>query len=92
MADSGARALELIAPTHFDLMLADIQMPIMNGVELIKRARRVDPILPVAVMTAYTGDAQLVEATEEGVLAVLAKPLPIPQLLTLVTRAERRDP
>lgn len=43
VADSGQRALELIAGKHFDALVTDMRMPKMNGAELIERARQIDP-------------------------------------------------
>ena len=92
VADSGERALELLASEPIDLMITDMRMPGMNGNELIQRARKVDPLLPVIVMSAYTGDDDLSEAMAEGLLALFGKPVPMKALLETVPHARRVRP
>lgn len=89
IAHSGAEALELAKGTRFDLLITDMRMPVMSGAVLVHEVRRVDPDLPAVVVTAYTGESDLADARQEGVLAVLPKPVPISQLEALVASARR---
>jgi two-component system, response regulator PdtaR len=89
IAQSGARALTLIAATRFDAMLTDMRMPKMSGAELIRQARALDPELPVVVVSAFSADEQLTTVVNEGVLSVLPKPVPIARVLDLIGRARR---
>ncbi len=89
VAASGAQALELAGSTRFDGLVTDMRMPVMNGARVVHEIRRVDPGLPAVVITAYTGEADLLAAREEGLLAVLPKPVPIGTLLTLLAAARR---
>ena len=82
VAYSGPEALEKMAETHFDCLLSDIKMPGMNGVELFRAIRETRPDLPVVLMTAYAHDELVKDGLEEGVIAVLAKPLDINALLS----------
>ncbi len=59
---SAKEALELISADSFDLVLTDIQMPEMNGLELLREVKEFDPSLPVLVMTAYGTVKSAVEA------------------------------
>lgn len=86
---SGAEALELARLTKFDLLLTDMRMPVMSGAVLVHEIRRLDPLVPAVVVTAYTGESDLAAARSEGVLAVLPKPVPIPQLMALIATARR---
>jgi CheY-like chemotaxis protein len=90
VTDSGERALEQVRTRRFDALLTDMRMPVMNGAALVHNVRRIDPGLPVIVMTAFTGDDDLRAARHEGLLAVLPKPVPIPRLIELL-RVARRD-
>ncbi len=92
VASSGARALELLQRERFDVMITDMRMPGMDGAELIQRARKIDPELPVVVITAYTGDDDLARATREGLLTVFGKPVPTQTLLGFVSSARRSRP
>lgn len=89
IADSGMRALELIAATRFDAMVTDMRMPKMSGAELIRRARTLDPELPIVVVSAFSADEQLTTVVHEGVLSLLPKPAPIARVLELIGRARR---
>jgi len=64
-------------------------MPVMTGARLVHEIRQVDPGLPAVVVTAYTGEGDLLAAREEGLLAVLPKPAPIVRLMALLTAARR---
>ena len=87
LAHSGEEALEVSAARHFDLVLTDIRMPGINGVELVRRLSARDPHAKFLLMTAYTSDSLLREAQTLGaVRAVLAKPLAVQQLLAMLPR------
>lgn len=87
VVDCGARALERIARGRYDAMLTDMRMPHMNGAELVHAARRVDPWMPIVVVTAYAGDELLSGALRDGLLSVVSKPAPIERLVRLVVKA-----
>jgi CheY-like chemotaxis protein len=89
VAENGIEAIELAKRTQFDALVTDMRMAVMNGAELVHRIRSVDPGLPAIVVTAYTGEKDLVAATEEGLLAVLPKPAPIDRLVELLKAARR---
>jgi CheY-like chemotaxis protein len=89
VAASGNQAIELARDTQFDALVTDMRMPVMNGAELVHQIRRVDPGIPAVVVTAYTGENDLLAAREEGLLAVLPKPAPIERLVELLASARR---
>jgi len=90
-AHSAAEALEKVVEGPFDCVLSDIRMPEVNGVELYKAIKARQPDLAVVLMTAYSADALVREGLEEGVIAVLTKPLDINLLLSFFSslRKER---
>jgi DNA-binding NtrC family response regulator len=90
VVSGGPQALEAARTTRFDAMVTDMRMPVMTGARLVHEIRAVDPGLPAIVITAYTGEDDLVAARDEGLLAVLPKPAPIPRLIELL-RLARRD-
>ena len=89
LASSGAEAMALVEKTRFDALVSDMRMPTMSGAELVHRVRQVDPGLPAIVVTAYTADNELEAARQEGLLAVLPKPVPVPRLISLLQVARR---
>ncbi len=84
MAHDGCNAIAAIQVEDFDLVLMDIKMPVMNGVEAYRKIRETKPDTPVIMMTAFTTDELVREALREGVHAVLHKPLDLEVLLTTV--------
>jgi CheY-like chemotaxis protein len=89
VAPGGPGALELASARRFDVLITDMRMPAMNGAVLVHQIRQVDPGLPALVVTAYTGEDDLLAARQEGLLAVLPKPAPIERLLELLSVARR---
>jgi CheY-like chemotaxis protein len=86
-AFTGEAALAAAEHSHFDLVLTDIRMPGMNGVELVRRLALREPRATFLLMTAYTSDQLLTAAAHLGVVrAVLAKPLAVEKLLALLPR------
>lgn len=89
-AENAERALALLAGSTFDLILSDIRMPGLSGIELFRRARALRPDVPMILMTAFFIESQIREAVTEGVFAVLPKPTEIDHVVALVRRAQRR--
>lgn len=83
----GATALDQLRLSPFDLLIADLRMPIMDGLALIREARRLYPRLPVIIITGYSNENSAIEAVNLGVIGYLRKPFRIPQVLTTVARA-----
>jgi DNA-binding NarL/FixJ family response regulator len=70
---NGAQALEVVAAEPVDLVVLDLRMPGMGGLELIRRLRSDRPDLPLVVLTADIGDDDLAEAMRHGVKGVVLK-------------------
>ncbi|MDA8138279.1 MAG: response regulator [Desulfobacteraceae bacterium] len=83
-AHSGEEACLIAGQRSFDLVLMDIKMPGMNGVECFLRLKDKDPDLKVVLVTAYALDELIQQAHDNGVLAVLKKPLDLAQLLGII--------
>jgi CheY-like chemotaxis protein len=90
-AESGADALEKVNTMTFDCVLSDIKMPEMDGVELHRRLREIQPGLPVVLMTAYAASELISRGLEEGVAGVFDKPLDINHLLGFFTSLQRNQ-
>src|SRR5215470_7175657 len=90
VVNSGAEALEAVRHQKFDAVLTDMRMPVMGGAQFIHELRKIDPDIPALVATAYSGDDDLKVARNEGLLAILSKPLPMERLLTLLRVARRK--
>ena len=89
LAGGGGEALALVTRWRYQALLTDMRMPGMGGAELVHEVRRLDPGLAALVVTAHVADDTLEAARREGLLAVLAKPVPIGPLLELLSAARR---
>src|SRR6266567_4042982 len=86
VAKSGREAIELLGERRFDLVLLDIMMPGMNGLEVLKFLRRVDSLidLPIILVTAKGEQEDMVEALELGANDYVTKPLDFPVVLARI--------
>jgi len=89
MAGSGAEALAALEAEPFHLMLLDIKMPGMDGVEVLERAKTLRPELTVIMMTAYATVETAVEAMKIGALDYLIKPFEVDGLIPKVLQVYR---
>ncbi len=88
----GAAALETLGERDFDVLLTDMRMPGMDGLELLRQAKRQHPDLDVIVMTAHATIKTAVAAIKEGAADYLEKPFDKDELLLVAARTcERRD-
>jgi sigma-B regulation protein RsbU (phosphoserine phosphatase) len=85
-ANSGREAIELLGNRQFDLVLLDIMMPGINGLEVLKFLRRVDSLidLPIIMVTAKGGSEDVIEALELGANDYVTKPLDFPVVLARI--------
>ncbi|MBA7696938.1 Response regulator receiver protein [subsurface metagenome] len=86
-ASDGFKALELVKQNGFDLVLMDVKMPVMDGVETFKKVKEMTPDTPVIMVTAYAVEDLITEALREGAYGSLKKPLDFDQLLGLIEQA-----
>lgn len=84
-ANSGAEALTVIRNHEISIMLTDVRMPEMNGVELYLEIRKTHPDLITFLMTAGVIDYTIKQGLDEGVQMILTKPLDINILLRLLS-------
>ncbi|MBI3303786.1 MAG: UDP-3-O-[3-hydroxymyristoyl] N-acetylglucosamine deacetylase [Deltaproteobacteria bacterium] len=89
-ADGAARALDLIAAHRPHLVILDIWMPYMDGIELLERLKTREPELPVIVVSGHGTIETAVRATKLGASDFIEKPFSLDTLLRSVYRAMRR--
>ncbi|MBN2360060.1 MAG: response regulator [Deltaproteobacteria bacterium] len=91
-AESGAAALEALAAGPVDVLLTDQRMPNMSGIQLVQRAREIDPDLIAILLTAYTDPRDLIDAINlGGIYRFISKPWDLDDLrLTLLNAVEHR--
>ncbi|HTJ00527.1 MAG TPA: sigma-54 dependent transcriptional regulator [Dongiaceae bacterium] len=86
-ADSGEAALETLRNQPFNMMISDVRMPGISGLETLRRARQEHTVLPVLLVTAYTDIREAVGAMRDGAVNYLAKPIDLDELLANVQQA-----
>ncbi len=91
-ARDGAEALAFLERTSFDLVLTDRRMPVVDGLELLRRVRARTSPPPVVVLTAHGSIPEAVEAVRLGAADYITKPLPSPEaLVDLVASLQPRE-
>lgn len=88
-AEDGMTALELFQRNHFDLLISDIQMTGLDGIELLKKIKEVDPDLPVIIMTAFGSVETAVAALRYGAFDYITKPFITDEIRVTVRNALR---
>ena len=89
-AGSGRDALAILERGHPDLLLTDVKMPEMDGLELLERAHELDPALPVIVFTGHATIESAVAAIKQGAFDYLPKDFSVDQLRLAVERGLRQ--
>lgn len=78
VAENGARAVAICEEEEFDVMVIDMEMPVMNGPEAIKKIRSIAPEMPILVFTGFSASIQ--EAIDVGANQILHKPVSLHDL------------
>ena len=86
-ADDGSTAIEKVKETSFDLVLMDVRMVKVSGLEALEKIKSYNPAIPVIIMTAYSSIETAVEALKEGAHDYLTKPLDFDKLRLTIERA-----
>ena len=86
-ANTGEKAVELCERERFDIVIMDVRMPGMDGVEAFRQIRRHKEGVKVILMSAYGVDNLKRAALDEGAIAFLSKPLDLPRMFNLISEA-----
>lgn len=86
-AASGEAGLNIVKKEIPDLVILDMRLPGMNGLETFRAIHKIEPKLPVIIMTAYGTTETAIEATKLGAFDYILKPFDIPDMLSLVKQA-----
>ena len=87
VAPDGRSALERMRLYPYDLLIADLKMPGMDGLTVIREAKRYKADLPVIIITGFSTEASAIEAVNLGVAGYLTKPFRVPQVLAAAAKA-----
>jgi DNA-binding NtrC family response regulator len=84
--NDGYKAIDMIRKNSYDLVLLDIKMPVINGVETYKKIKAIIPSLKVIMMTAYSVEELVEEAINEGAFGIVYKPMNVKNLLAIIEK------
>tara|TARA_B100000925_G_scaffold290490_1_gene275818 strand:+ start:4672 stop:6159 length:1488 start_codon:yes stop_codon:yes gene_type:complete len=86
-AEDGLKAVEEVRQNEFDLVVMDVNMPNMNGIEALKEIKKINSSVIVIILTAYSNINDAVDAVKEGAYNYLEKPIKHDHLASLIKRA-----
>src|SRR3954463_16628502 len=87
LAPDGRTALDRMRMYPYDLLIADLKMPGMDGLTVIREAKRFKADLPVIIITGFSTESSAIEAVNLGVAGYLTKPFRVPQVLNAAAKA-----
>jgi len=86
-AGDADEAFILVARTRFDLVMSDLRLPGLRGCDFAAKLRSIDPVLPLIMLTGSAPDDEDLRRVREAGIAVLHKPVQLPQLQTALSEA-----
>lgn len=86
-AASGHQALEILKENHFEVILIDLKMPKMSGMDLLRRIKELDIGSKVFILTGYISDDTFQEAIDEGAAGYIIKPSSADQIIAVIEEA-----
>ncbi|MBI5182136.1 MAG: sigma-54-dependent Fis family transcriptional regulator, partial [Nitrospirae bacterium] len=86
-AENGSEAVEKIMKERFNLIISDLRMSVMNGMELMQEIMNIDPDLPIIILTAHGTIENAVEAMQKGAYSYITKPFDDENLLLHIKNA-----
>ncbi|HET7698143.1 MAG TPA: response regulator [Vicinamibacterales bacterium] len=87
LAPDGRAALDRLRMIPYDLLITDLKMPGVDGLTVIREARRLKADLPVIIITGFSNEASAIEAVNLGVSGYLTKPFRVPRVLAAAAKA-----
>ena len=86
-ASDASSALTRVRAAEYDLLIADLRMPGMDGLTLIRQVKKIRAEMPVIIITGFSSEASAIEAVNLGVAGYLRKPFRVPEVLAAAAKA-----
>jgi len=88
---NGYQAIEAVKSTSYDLILMDIRLPVINGVETFIQIKEIDPVVKVIMMTGFSVEDLIEKAIQQGAYACIHKPFDLEKIIPLIEKALCRN-
>ena len=89
-AETGEEGLKLVEGSHFDVILTDLQLPDVGGIDVVKRLKEISPESEIIMISGHGSVAKAVEATKAGAFYFVEKPVEFEELMILIGKAVER--
>jgi DNA-binding NtrC family response regulator len=89
-AERGQRALDFVRETEFDIILTDLNLPDLNGIEMVKQSKQISPDTEIIMITGFGSMEKAIEATKAGAFHYVEKPVNFDELNLLIGKAVER--
>jgi len=89
-APDGPSAIKRVEERPFDLIFMDIKMPLMDGVQIYRKIKKIRPETIVIMMTAYAVENLVAKALKEGAYGIIYKPLDIEKMISLIEKSRKK--
>ena len=89
-AENGQQGLKFIEEVEFDIILTDLQLPGLSGIEIVKRSKELSPDTEIIMVTGYGSTEKAIEATKAGAFYYVEKPVEFDELMVLIGKAIER--
>lgn len=89
-AENGKEALDIFNHTKIDIVLTDLKMPVMGGIELLHEIKKLTDDVEVILLTGYGNENIAIQAMREGALNFLTKPIDIEQMIASIEKAQEK--
>ncbi|MGI8494520.1 MAG: sigma-54-dependent transcriptional regulator [Pyrinomonadaceae bacterium] len=89
-ADNGTKGLDFINDNEFDIILTDLNLPDVSGIEMVKRSKEKLPDTEIIMVTGFGSTEKAIEATKAGAFYYIEKPVEFDELLVLIEKAIER--
>jgi DNA-binding NtrC family response regulator len=89
-AENGQQGLKFIEDDEFDIILTDLQLPGISGIEIVKRSKELSPETEIIMVTGYGSTEKAIEATKAGAFYYVEKPVEFDELIILIGKAIER--
>jgi DNA-binding NtrC family response regulator len=89
-AERGQQALDYVRETEFDIILTDLNLPDLNGIEMVKQSKQISPDTEIIMITGFGSMEKAIEATKAGAFHYVEKPVNFEELILLIGKAVER--